>query len=107
MFEKITSFIWENRFVIVVIITIIVQAISTWRETKSKLYTMMLGAKSKAKDQILSSGKEQEEWVIRIALQKLPWLVNVIGEDLTRKLIKLLYDKGKDWMDDGKINNSR
>jgi hypothetical protein len=106
MFEKITNFLWENRFVIAVIITIIVQAISTWRETKSKLYTMMLGAKSKAKDQILSSGKDQEEWVIKMALQKLPWLARTIGEDLTRKIIQWLYRKGKDWLD-GKINNSR
>jgi hypothetical protein len=106
MLQKIGSMLWENRFLIAVIFFAVAQAISAWRETKSKLYSMMLDAKRKAKDQILSSGDQQIEWVIKLALEKLPWLVKALGEEWTIKLVKWLYRKGKDWLDDGKMNNS-
>lgn len=104
--QKALELLWENRFLIAVIFFAVAQVISTWRETKSRLYTMMLDAKRKAKDQILSSGNEQIEWVVKLALQKLPWLVKALGEEWTIKLVKWLYRKGKDWLDDGKLNNS-
>lgn len=105
--SKVLNLLWENRFIIAVIFFSIAQIISTWRETKSKLYSMMLDAKRKAKDQVLNSGETQIEWVIKLALNKLPWLVKALGEEYTKKLIKWLYSKGKDWLDDGKLNNSR
>jgi hypothetical protein len=55
----------------------------------------------------LKSGAEQEEWVVKNLLQRLPkaWII-FITEDRLRKIVKYLYDKAKDYCDDGKLNNS-
>lgn len=67
----------------------------------------MLQAKRLAKDAVLKSGDEQVEWVIKKAYQFLPKSITVfISEDMMRKIVKYLYDKAKDYIDDGQFNNS-
>ena len=99
--------LWEWRFVVVFIVAFILWAILEWEKAKSILYALMLQAKRKAKDAILKSGQEQEEWVVRKALQFLPLSLKIfLSEDNIRKIVKWLYQKAKDWLDDGKLNNS-
>jgi hypothetical protein len=69
---------------------------------------LMLSAKSLAKDAILNSGKEQEEWVLEKTYIYLPrWITLFISKELMRKIISYLYRAAKDYIDDGEFNNSR
>lgn len=82
-------------------------ALFQWQKFKNFLYQLMLAAKSMAKDMILNSGTEQEEWVVRKVYQLIPpWISVVLPEELTRELIRKLYHAVKDYTDDGLINNS-
>jgi uncharacterized protein (UPF0333 family) len=101
------NFLWEYRFVIIIIVAVILYAIFSWQNFKTKAYALMLQAKSLAKDAILKSGDQQAEWVVKKAYNMLPigWQL-FITEDRLRKIIYYLYHKAKDYLDDGKINNS-
>ena len=97
--------LWEYRYVFIVAVFVIMYCILRWNETKSKLYALMLQAKSLAKDAILNSGDEQLEWVIKKAYQNLPLSLRIfVSEDLLKKIVRWLYAKGKDYLDDGKLN---
>lgn len=99
--------LFEFRYVIAFILGIIVFALFEWEKTKRIISGLMLTAKSLAKDAVLSSGKEQEDWVLIKAYQYLPkWITMFIPEDVMRRLIRYLYHMAKDYLDDGKINNS-
>jgi hypothetical protein len=104
---KILNFVWENRFILVVLVAIVLFALLEWQAFKSRAYSIMLQAKRMAKDAILKSGDEQVDWIIRRAYLWLPKsLVMFISEGKMRKIICYLYHKSKDYLDDGKINNS-
>lgn len=104
---RVSEFLWEWRFVIIVVIAFIFWAIIRWERAKALLYALMLQAKRKAKDAILKSGQEQEEWVVRKALQFLPLSLKIfLSEDTIRKIVKWLYHQAKDYLDDGQFNNS-
>lgn len=60
-----------------------------------------------AKDAVLQSGEQQFEWVIARAYQYIPGSLKLfLSEDMVRKIVRWLYNKGKDYLDDGKLNNS-
>jgi hypothetical protein len=100
-------FLWEYRFILILVLAVVLYAITQWKEFKSRAYALMLQAKRLAKDAVLKSGDEQVEWIIKRAYQYLPKSVMLfIGESNLRKIIKWLYDKAKDWIDDGQINGS-
>ena len=105
--KSVLNFIWEYRFLFMTALAVIFYAISDWKSFKADAYNYMLRAKSLAKNGILKSGKEQEEWVVNLILQKAPksW-VRFLSEKQKREIIKYLYDKGLDLLDDGKLNNS-
>ncbi|MCX7843080.1 MAG: hypothetical protein N2489_08405 [Clostridia bacterium] len=104
----ITSFLWENRFIILIIaFAILFFVLLGWQRTKVLLYQLMLQAKRMAKDAVLKSGQEQEEWVVKKALQLLPLSLKVfLSEDTIRKIVRWLYLKAKDYADDGQLNGS-
>lgn len=109
--NKIVSILWELRFVIIVAAAIVLFFIILgWQKTREILYVLMLQAKSKAKDMVLASGQEQEDWTVKAAMKYSPLPVkvflNILGEALVRKIIHWLYHTAKDKLDDGKINNS-
>lgn len=108
MLEIIKSALYEYRFIITVVIAVIIFAIAEWRKTKTILYALMLQAKSLAKDAVLKSGQSQEDWVVEKAMRYLPLYIIFIlgGETQVRKIIKWLFQKGKDYLDDGKLNGS-
>lgn len=101
----ILAFLWEWRFVIVVVIAGILFVITHWESTKAKLYALMLQAKSLAKDEVLKSGKEQEDWVILQIVKYIPY-AKFIPDAVLRKVVHYLYIQGKDYLDDGKLNGS-
>jgi len=105
--KAVLTFIWDFRFFIILALLIVFKAVTDWQGFKADLYKYMLVAKKQAKDGILTSGQQQEEWVVKFALQNLPptW-EKFIGEDRVRKWVQALYRKGIDLIDDGKINDS-
>lgn len=99
--------IFEYRFIIVAALAVFIFALFEWEKFKSILYALMLQAKSLAKDAVLRSGTEQEKWVLDKAYLYLPkWITAAIPQDVMRKIISWLYNRAKDYLDDGKLNNS-
>ena len=100
--------IYEYRYVLVVVVAAIVYALTNWSKTKKLVYAGIIRAKSLAKDMVLTSGQEQEDWVVETVYPMLPLPIKlVVSEPLFRKLVKYTYDKAKDLLDDGVINNSQ
>lgn len=107
MLDMIKALLWEYRFVIAVVICFVLFFLLEREKGYKTLYNLMLQAKRLAKDAILNSGKEQEDWVVEKAMYLLPtsWKI-FIDEERTRKMVQWLFEKGKDILDDGKLNNS-
>ncbi len=104
---NIVNYLWEWRFVIVLIASAIFFALWQWEKTKTVITGLMLQAKRQAKDYILKSGDEQLEWVVKKAYQFMPVSFRIfLSEERLRKVIHWLYHKGKDYLDDGKMNDS-
>ncbi len=105
--NNILSGLYEWRFVLIIIGAIALYAIFEWQRFKQETFKVMLAAKKMAKDAVLKSGKEQEEWVVKKLYKLLPksWLV-FISEEKLRNIIHYLYNKAKDLADDGQLNNS-
>ena len=99
--------LFEYRFIILVVLAVILFAILEWEKFKSQAYALMFQAKSMAKDAILKSGAQQEEWVIRKAYQFMPKSLTIfLSVQRMRRLVHYLYIKAKDYVDDGEMNNS-
>lgn len=107
LLEIIKNYAFEYRFVIAVVVCFVLFYLFEREKGYSLLYNLMLQAKRMAKDAILKSGQEQEDWVVEKALYLLPtsWKV-FVSETQTRKIVKWLFHKGKDLLDDGKLNGS-
>ncbi len=101
------NFVWECRFIIVLLINILIYAFLEWEKFKREAYKYMLAAKKLAKDAILNSGEEQQEWVIEKILKVSPKGITIfLGEERLKSIIKGLYDNMKDLLDDGELNES-
>jgi hypothetical protein len=99
--------LWDWRYIIILAIAFAVYAAFEWQKVKTKSYALMLQAKSLAKDAVLKSGKQQEEWVVKKAYQFLPRSITIfISEENMGKMIHYLYSKAKDYLDDGELNKS-
>jgi hypothetical protein len=98
---------WDYRFILILVAAAALFAIFEWQRAKTIAYGLMLQAKSLAKDAVLKSGDAQMEWVVKKAFQFLPKSITIfISEDNMKKMVHYLYRKAKDYLDDGKINNS-
>lgn len=105
--EILKVFVWEYRFILLLVLAVGIYCLFEWQRAKTIAYSLMLQAKSLAKDAVLRSGKQQEEWVVKKAYQFLPKTLTLfISEDLMRKIIHKLYMSAKDYIDDGKLNSS-
>lgn len=97
----------DVQYLIAGLIVLGVLAILEWNNTKVVAYNLMLRAKDLAKDKILTCGKEQEDWVVAKLKTVLPRRLTLfLGDEVLRTLVKFLYNKGLDYLDDGKFNNS-
>lgn len=104
---ELVNVLWEWRFVMVLTAAFLVYFLFERERGKSVLYALMLQAKRLATDAILRSGQEQEDWVVKKALLFLPLPVRLFfGEDGVRRLVKVLFHKAKDYLDNGKLDNS-
>lgn len=102
------DFLFEYRFIILWIIMAIISAVVMGKEwVKAKAYSFMLLAKKLAKDKVLSTGAEQEEFVVEALYMLLKKLkIPFVTEEGLRKLVHKLYVKAMDYLDDGEFNNS-
>lgn len=99
--------IWEYRYVILLAIGAILYTILEWGSVKGKILNAIVAAKDLAKDKVLHGGKAQEDWVVSRVYLLLPTRVKLfLSEELLRKIIRYLYQKSMDLLDDGKVNNS-
>lgn len=105
--KELISMLWEWRFIIAVGVAVLIYCLAEWNKVKAKLYSFMLLAKTLAKDAVLKSGQQQEEWVVNKAYQFLPKVLTLfISRQIMQKIVHWLYHKAKDYIDDGQINNS-
>ena len=101
------SISWDWRFAAIVAAAFIIWCIFDWQAAKGSIYQLMLLAKSKAKDAVLNSGQEQEDWVVKNVWTYIPLKFKIfLNEDTIRKIIKWLYKQAKDKLDDGSLNGS-
>jgi len=101
------AIIWDFRYLIVIILAALVYTLFNWQKVKTMAYKGMLQAKSLAKDAVLKSGKEQEDWVVETIWPLLPAAVRLfISKTVFREIIKKLYRTAKDYLDDGQLNGS-
>ena len=99
--------LWEWRFVIMLIVSAIFYCLFERERSRKMIYAGIAQAKRYAKDQILKNGAQQEEYVIKLMLEKLPLSLRLfMGEDEIRYLVKKLYGKLCDYIDDGTLNES-
>lgn len=101
------NLIWEFRYILVCVFGLVIFALFEWERFKSIAYKTMLQAKNLAKDAVLLSGQEQEDWVVDKLYLVMPISFRVLANrDFLRKIVKSVYNKAKDYLDDGKINGS-
>lgn len=101
------NFLFEYRFIIVAFLGLVFFGLFEREQAKAVLYALMLDAKSLAKDMVLKSGREQEEWVINKAYIYLPkWMAIAIPRETMRSIVRHLYYLARDKLDDGKLNKS-
>lgn len=104
---KIINIVWELRFILLLMIAAVLFCLFEWEKAKRIIYAGIAQAKRYAKDQILKNGKQQEEYVVRLVLQRLPLSLRLfIGEVTLRQIVRWLYKKLMDYMDDGVLNES-
>ncbi len=105
--KTVLSILWEWRFVIILVLSAVLYCIMEWEKAKSIIYAGIAQAKRYAKDQILKNGKQQEDYVVKLMLQKLPLSLRLfLGEDQIRKIVRWLYNKLGDFMDNGILDES-
>ncbi|MHC1684938.1 MAG: hypothetical protein AB6733_18685 [Clostridiaceae bacterium] len=106
--ELIKALLWEWRYVIVFVVFMV---LFSWSWFKGKAYKYMMLAKSLAKDAVLNSGAEQEQWVIDTLYKLLPKPIQLITSQdqfnyVMRIIVHRLYIKAKDYLDNGILDNS-
>lgn len=101
------AFLWDNRYIVIVILAAIVYALFNFQKVKTEAYKGMLQAKTLAKDLVLTSGAEQEDWVVSTIWPLLPAAVRlIISKEAFRVIVQKLYKTARDFIDDGKINGT-
>jgi hypothetical protein len=105
--EILKRFMWEYRFILVLVAAVVIYALLEWKKFKYKAFGLMKQARQMAKEAILNSGQEQEDWVVEKLYIILPKPIGVLIPSTTmHKIVKFIYKRVKDYLDDGKLNNS-
>lgn len=92
------------QLIILIGLAVVFFGLWQWNWFRQRAYALMVQAKRLAKDEILKSGEDQEQWVVNM-LSKIPWIM-FIPRGWLVIAVKYLYGIAKDYCDDGKINNS-
>lgn len=99
--------IWDWRFILVTGLGFAIYAISDWKNFKILVNQAIVAAKSKAKDGVLKSGQDQENWVVDKVYDVMPARIKLfVNKELLRKIVNKAYHTAKDLLDDGKLNGS-
>lgn len=99
--------IFEFRYVIIAIVGLAIWAFFNWGKVVEIANAGILNAKRAAKDGFLRSGREQENFAVTNFYPFLPTVVRaVISQDTFRKIVRYIYKKSADWIDNGKIDDS-
>lgn len=104
--SNVLNIVWDYRYIIRWAIIVVLYGLMEWNDFKARVITLMLDAKKLAKDGILKNGEQQVEWIILQVYQKLPKRYQLLNENTMKKIVKYLYDKAIDYIDDGELNNS-
>ncbi len=99
------STLWEYRYIIILII-IAVYYLVEWQRSKTILYALMLQAKRMAKDLILKTGKEEEDWVVKRAMVFIPAPVKIfLNQNIVRAIVHELYHALKVYSENVETDN--
>lgn len=106
--KTVLNILWECRYIIIWVIIAVIAGVTMGKQwVQAKAYSLMLLAKKLAKDEVLTTGAEQEEWVVNalyILLKKLK--IPFVTKEGLRPVVQKLYVKAMDLYDDGQLNNS-
>lgn len=103
----VTNFIWEWRWLLIVLAVGVVYCVAEWNNVKARAYKAMLQAKDLAKDKILHGGEAQREWAVNHIMKLMPMRLKLLlGESTVRVIVEFLYRQAIDYLDDGNINDS-
>ena len=106
--EYVKQLAWDWRYVILVMFALLLFAVFEWGKVKEMILSGALMAKKLAKDMILNSGQQQEDWVVERIYPFIPLPAKVfLSEAAFRKLVRYMYGKAKDYLDDGEMNGSQ
>lgn len=103
------DFLAENWSAIIIIAAIAAYLIyltvtKQWTKIREFAYQAMLLAERTFGDE---NGKIKFDFVVRIVHKNLPiWIRPFINEEDIKRLIQSWYDKAKDFLDDGQLNDS-
>lgn len=101
------EFFFQNKIILILVLLVLIFILFEWQRSKTILYALMLQAKRYAKDAILKSGREQEDWVVKRAMIFLPVSIRIfLSEEVLRVIIHDLFTALKDYIDDGEFNSS-
>lgn len=109
--ENLTAILWDWRFVIVAIVLIAIYSIFEWKKVKAILEENIIRARQLARDFVLESGQEQEDWAVERVYAVLPLTVLAIlapfgGKAAVRSLVRIVYYQLKDYLDNSKFDKS-
>ncbi|NMA16112.1 MAG: hypothetical protein GX935_02545 [Erysipelotrichia bacterium] len=75
-----------------------------WAKLREFAYQLMLSAE---KVYEANQGKEKFDAVFNVLYGYIPnWLTGILTEEKIKVQLQIWYDKAKDWLDDGEINDS-
>lgn len=103
--------LFEYRYVLVFVVALFIWALFNVELLKKRIHAAILKgekwAKLQAEQNVNKSGQEVEDWIIDNLYPLIVgrWQI-ILKETTARMIIRYLYKKLIDAMDDGKINNS-
>jgi hypothetical protein len=100
------NFLWDIRYILVIIVFLILFALLDWNGFKNKISQLMLAAKQMSKDGVLKNGEEQAAWVATQVYMLLPARYRLLNKAVVVKIIVWLYKQAMDYMDNGKLDGS-
>ena len=102
------QFIKDWGYVVYILISILVYVLFVvWANVKDKAWQGIISAKRLAKEGVINTGVEQENFAVQYFYPLLPGVVKgLISEAVFRDIVKWLYSKAKDLLDDGCFNGS-
>lgn len=103
------AFLTENWLPIIVALVIVAYVLyltitKQWTKIREFAYQLMLLAERTFGN---DEGKIKFDFVVRVVYKNLPiWLKPFLSEEKISKIVQAWYNKAKDFLDDGKFNDS-